>query len=414
MYSDSAPEGGNVKNSRVWRIFWVIYFASVVVAMSQFKVPPLMGELLAFFHTTPSVGAWLMSSFSVAGIVLGIPAALIFGKLGPRRAGAIALTCALLGNLLGALSGSVGILIAARVLEGISYSMLTVIAPAVLATWFGPEKVAVPMGIWSTWVPVGMLGIFTAAVPMSSSLGGWRAAWWCCALLAAVALALYVAVVREPEAAPAAEGNQQAPLPLGKALLSGPAWVLGATYGFFCAAMLSLITWTPTYIEAGLGFAAGPANALAATLSIGLIVGGFVAGAVIGNSGTPGAVLRLAMLACAVLFVWGLGYSAGIAMPYLIVVGIVLGLVPPAVYTLAPQTMASPEAAGFAMGILSVCQNIGFVVGTGVIGGAIGSLSAPRWLTGSLIMVGLLGVGFLITLRVRSGRRTAQVGVEAA
>jgi len=401
-----------VKKTGAWPVFWAVYFCSLVIAMIQFKVPPLMGELLGYFHATPVVGGWLMSSASIAGVVLGIPAALVLRRLGPRKAGALTLACAALGGLLGAVSASIATLLIARVIEGVGFAMMGVIAPTVLAMWFPREKLGAPMGIWSTWVPVGMLTVFMSAVPISTQLNGWRAVWWFSAGLCVVALLMFWALVRSPEGGPIAAGAAQATPPLRKMLFNPATWVLALVFGFFGAASQPIVTWIPTYVAVALGVAPASANSLAALISVGLIIGASAAGFIIDKTHAPVTILRLALLASSVLLVWVFSFPSGAAAPYLIGLGLLFGIIPACLLTLAPQTMPSPEGAGLAIGIAATIKNIGMFVGPIVAGAALGSASAPQWSVGNWLVVALAAAGLLASLALRIQRKIAQPATE--
>ncbi len=77
-------------NRKAWAVMLAVYLAGVAVALNQSKVPPVMQVLMQNLHMDTVTGGWLMSAFAVAGIVLGIPAALILGELGPKPTGSLA------------------------------------------------------------------------------------------------------------------------------------------------------------------------------------------------------------------------------------------------------------------------------------------------------------------------------------
>ena len=149
---------------KAWAVMLAAYLAGVAIALNQSKVPPAMQVLLQSLHMDMTTGGWLMSAFAVAGIVLGIPAAFVLAKLGPKLSGLIALGCTFVGSIVGALATGPAILLSGRVIEGIGLGLITVIAPAVISMWFPPEKRGTPMGIWASWVPVGGFILATGAV----------------------------------------------------------------------------------------------------------------------------------------------------------------------------------------------------------------------------------------------------------
>src|SRR5512143_3747353 len=168
---------------KAWAVMLAAYLAGVAIALNQSKVPPVMQALLHSLNMDTTTGGWLMSAFAVAGIVLGIPAAFVLAKLGPKVSGLIALGCTLLGSIVGALASGPAMLLGGRVVEGIGLGLIIVVAPTVISMWFPPEKRGLPMGIWASWVPVGSFVIYNLAGPLLQSFG-WQSIWWFGALLA--------------------------------------------------------------------------------------------------------------------------------------------------------------------------------------------------------------------------------------
>src|SRR5512137_911364 len=101
-------------NRKAWAVMLAAYLAGIAIALNQSKVPPVMQVLLRDLHMDMATGGWLMSAFAVAGIVLGIPAALVLTKLGPKIAGLIAIGCTLIGSIIGALATGPGMLLGGR------------------------------------------------------------------------------------------------------------------------------------------------------------------------------------------------------------------------------------------------------------------------------------------------------------
>ena len=164
-------------NKKAWLVFVVVYIASVVIPMCQFKVPPVMQLLINDLNINLATAGLLMSIFAIAGIILAVPAAVLLQKLGPKTSGLVALGCAVVGSLIGALAGNATTLLISRIIEGVSMGLIGVVAPAVVCMWFPPEKRGLPMGLWATWVPVGIFLTYNFAGPLSDSFG-WQGLWW--------------------------------------------------------------------------------------------------------------------------------------------------------------------------------------------------------------------------------------------
>ena len=71
-------------NKKAWLVFVVVYIASVVIPMCQFKVPPVMQLLINDLNINLATAGLLMSIFAIAGIILAVPAAVLLQKLGDK------------------------------------------------------------------------------------------------------------------------------------------------------------------------------------------------------------------------------------------------------------------------------------------------------------------------------------------
>ena len=112
---------------RAWTVALVTIFAGVALALVQNKVAPCMVTLQNAFGIDMASAGWLSSLFSLVGIIMAIPASIILNKLGPKKSGILALVCAIAGSLIGIFAGSVALLMASRVIEGIGVGLISVI-----------------------------------------------------------------------------------------------------------------------------------------------------------------------------------------------------------------------------------------------------------------------------------------------
>jgi MFS family permease len=155
--SDSQQTAKQLDGTRAaaWLVLAVLLLFSVAAPLNQNKVPPIMPILIKELGLSVSSAGLLMSVFAVTGLILALPAGLIYQKAGARVTGLLAGGSILLGAALGALSHSFGALLASRAIEGIGTSFMAVLAPAIIAQWFTARQRGTAMGIWATWVPVG-------------------------------------------------------------------------------------------------------------------------------------------------------------------------------------------------------------------------------------------------------------------
>lgn len=83
-------------------MFVIMYLAATSVSFSQIKIAPVLDLICASCGVTYAETSWLMSVFTIAGIVLAIPAGGLIAKYGPKKIFSLVLVVSLLGNIMGA------------------------------------------------------------------------------------------------------------------------------------------------------------------------------------------------------------------------------------------------------------------------------------------------------------------------
>ncbi len=394
-------------NRKAWAVMLAAYLAGAAIALNQSKVPPVMQVLLQSLHMDMSTGGWLMSAFAVAGILLGIPAAFVLAKLGPKISGLIAIGCTLTGSIIGALATGPALLLGGRAVEGIGLGLIAVIAPAVISMWFPPEKRGLPMGIWASWVPVGGFIMYNLAGPLTNSFG-WQSIWWFGALVALIAFVIYAAVVIAPPGSKTAPDHLSAPHgSFGKMLFNPASWILALVFATFNFAFTAYATWSPTYFNQALNVSAETASFYASLMSLAIIPSTLIAGWLLDRVRNRYFVLIAGLLISGVLLMpsFRLG-SANMIVPYMIILGLVAGFIPTATFTLAPETMPDLKFAGLALGLVSVGQNLGLFFGPPIVGSAIAD---GNWAAGVAPLLISLAVGVVAALWLNIRQTKSQV-----
>jgi MFS family permease len=395
---------------KAWAVMLAAYLAGIAIALNQSKVPPVMQVLLRDLHMDMATGGWLMSAFAVAGIALGIPAAFVLAKLGPKIAGLIAIGCTLLGSIVGALAIGPAVLLGGRAIEGVGLGLIAVIAPAVISMWFPPEKRGTPMGVWASWVPVGSFIIFNLASPLVRGFG-WQGVWWFGTLFALIAFVIYAVVVSAPPAIEAAHDRPRESSRLfGKMLLNPASWILALVFGTFNFAFMGFATWGPSYYIEELGLSLETASFYASLGSLAVITSTIIAGRVLDRVKNRHMVMTISLAISGVLLFWcfQLG-SANAIVPYTLLLSFVAGFVPTTTFTLAPETMPDPRFVGLALGIVSVGQNVGMFFGPPIVGNLI---AGGNWAAGVIPLVIAAAIGVVASIVLRSRQTSALQALE--
>jgi len=393
--------------AKAWAVTLAVFLASIAVAANRFKPPPVMQVLMADLNVDMVTGGWFMSVSSLAGVILAIPTAFILTRLGLKATGLIALGCAVAGSALGALATSAEMLLAGRVVEGVSIGLIAVVAPTAISLWFEPRERGMPLGLWATWVPVGNVIMFNVAHPLLNTFG-WQSLWWFGALFALVALVVFAIVVAEPprtaaqeEALRRAAGERGSKSVLGaftRMLLNLPIWLLGLSFAAFGFAIISYNTWAPAYLTETLSIAPSAASFYASLLFLAAILGNLVAGWAVDHTAHRHRLLSGTFLATGILLAYSFHLeTVWIVAPYMLVLGFVSNWIPTVTFTLAPEKVPSIEFAGLGLAIVLACGNVGSLTGPPVLAGV---LNGGSWTAGSILLVLMMGVGLLLTLAV--------------
>lgn len=392
--------------SKSWAVMWSAFFASVAVVYNQFKVSSAMGVLMEQLNVDMVTGGWLMSIFAVAGVILALPAAAILLRLGPKISGLLAMGSVVLGSTIGAMAGSPTALLLSRGIEGIGLGLIAVVAPAVVAMWFEPHERGLPMGIWAAWVPVGATIALNFGNPIINAVG-WRGFWWSGALVAAIAFIVYGLVVTSPPEKEAPKGKASAPkASIGSGLKQPAIWMLALSFAGYNFVAISFGTWAPSFYQERFALDAGTAGFYAGLV---FLVASFVvvlAGKVLDLISNRYRMLLISVVLTGIVYSCAFVLnSPSLIIPFVIGIGFISSFYPPTVFTVAPETMTSPELAGVAMGVVNLGANMGALLGPPMVGAAVNAYG--NWSYGSLPIAGAMLVCVLaafVFARLMAGR----------
>ncbi|HWR06673.1 MAG TPA: MFS transporter [Sporomusa sp.] len=386
----------------------MVYLASVIVILNQFKVPPLMGVLMQQFQVNATVGGFLMSVFALTGIIMALPAAVLLSRFGPRSSGIVGLSCIFAGCIVGATTSTLFILMAGRIIEGVGLSLIAVIAPAVIAMYFRHDKLGLPMGVWATWYPVGSTIAYNISHPITEAFGNWRGSWWFGGILALIALVVYAIVVKKPSAGEryGRASNFTAATPYLAGLKTPQIWLLGFSFLFMMIGSLGFLTWAPTYFREAFGFSQITANSYASLGFLWSVPGGILAGFLLTKTRKQNSIL----IACAVLS--ALTYPIGFLVPqavlvsYLAVIGFITGFTCALIFAMVPVVMGNRALTGLGMGVMAMMQSVANLVATPLFG----YITADgRWSQAFLPTVSILIIGVIFTISLAKVKKTVQV-----
>jgi predicted MFS family arabinose efflux permease len=388
--------------TKAWAVLVVVFIASITAPLDMFKVPPLAGELIQTFGLDPSTIGWLMSIFSVMGIILAFPAAGIMKRLGMKTIGIVALASVIVGSALGAMATTMTVMLVSRFIEGVSMGLLSVMAPAAISEWFHRHKRGLALGIWGFWVPFANVVVFNIAPTLSAALGGWRSVWWAIDIFAIAALVLFILVFRMPSSpVDPTEKRLEAKGASRQVLLNPSIWILGLAFLVFNIVQNGTInTFYPLFLES-VGYTTVTAASIASVVTLLAIPGCVFAGWISDVLKTRKWVIITGFVVIAVSMWFAFSFTTidtGQMWFAIVLCGFLGPLVTTCVFAAAPEIMG-PENAGLGMAVVAFGQNIGIMIG----GVALGYVAAEvGWATGShLLLLPLLAVGLIATLFIK-------------
>lgn len=239
--------------------------------------------------------AWVFSAFVLGYMLVQAPGGRLVDRLGPRRT----LTLAVLWwALFSALTASVPIvsyalpaLLAIRFLLGVGEAVMFPAANRILATWVPRAERGRASGIIFTGVGVGA-GVAPPLVTAVMVGHGWRASFFVCALIGAVAAVVWYLIARDtPAEAPWVSSEERAVIQAGipPAVVATPLrwWaiitdrtVMLLTLSYFCYGYAAYIffTWFYSYLSTVRGMDLKASAVYSALPPLGMAVGSFGGG----------------------------------------------------------------------------------------------------------------------------------------
>jgi NNP family nitrate/nitrite transporter-like MFS transporter len=215
----------------------------------------------------------LWSGLSIGALLGALPAGALgdrFGVRGVVAAGALAMAATLGLRASGAAFGTV---LAAMVLYGVTLSIVSANLPKALGMWFPAEQLGLANGI-ALGGNGGGQGLATWAAPLAiAHLGGWRGlTLWVAGAVALLAL-VWGATVRD-RSGPAAPSDSRGIIAgLTASLRIREVWLVAASYFFFLAGYLGVVSYLPSYLVSVRGLAPTAAGGVLTVVLVSYVVG---------------------------------------------------------------------------------------------------------------------------------------------
>ena len=150
--------------------FAVLAAGIAAFALLQSLVIPVLTTVQHELHTTQDAATWVLTAYLLSASIMTPILGRVGDMTGKKRVFVATLVALAVGSLLAAIAPSIGVLIVARVIQGVGGGMLPV-AFGIIRDEFPAEKVAGAVGILAALTAVGAgLGIVLAG-PIVDALG---------------------------------------------------------------------------------------------------------------------------------------------------------------------------------------------------------------------------------------------------
>lgn len=344
----------------------VVVVCGVIAAMHVWKLPSALTEVQADLTISLVQAGLLLGLVQLAGMLGGIPASIMGERLGLRRTMVLGLVLLVAGTVISALATTSEVMMAARVLEGIGYLSVAVMAPALIRRETPSSRLTMAMGAWA-----GFQGMATLIAVLGSSLllevTDWRMWYWLMAALTAVGIPL---LLRYTDPDPEREGGAGAAFRrVWVTVRSWKPWIAGAVFACYTIQWTAVIGFLPTvYEEYGIGSVmggalsgvAGGVNAVGAVLAGLLLRRGFAV--------RPLVITAFVVMGVTSFAVYAVNWAAlpGTFIPQFVLVcvfSMVGALIPTSMFRIAVDLAPPGGSAPGVVGLMQQMQNSGNFIG---------------------------------------------------
>lgn len=367
----------------------------------------------------PEMMGLIFSAFSWTYALAQVPAGYILDRFGTRITYGLSLAFWSAATALHGFMSSVGGLLGARLVLGLSEAPCFPGNSRVLATWFPQNERARANSVYAVGQYIG-LGLLIPVLGWVVFNWGWRSLFFIVGGIGVAFSGIWFWLYREPadSSANAAElalieaGGGLAPRPAPPfswamlRLLLSKRQILGASIGQFCgnSTLVFFLTWFPSYLadERGMDFLkVGWAAALPyLAASVGVLIGGQVSDHLIKRSGSATLGRKLPIIVGLLLT------STMIAANFTDSNTVVIAIMSLAFFgqgmvnlgwTLITD-VAPPEAVGVTGGLFSFCANLAGIITPLVIGFIVGATGSFYGALAYIAVLGLVGAASYIVI----------------
>ena len=383
------PHSAAAEEASRWPIVWLACGAGIG------KLPPALPEIRVALDAGLVMGGWIASLISLTGFALGLIAGSVADRFGQRRVLLFGLGALTAGSLIGAVAPTGEVMLAARLVESIGFTAVTITGGAIVVRVTARRDRRMALGIWSSYIPVGFAGMLIAGAAIHDAIG-WRALWIVCAALTLIWAAVFARATAGWQRRQAGEIVPEALLRnIRRTVGSRGAVLVAGCFALYAAQHISLMNWLPTYMREVHGSGALAAASLPALVLLFNAGGNYLAAWGMGR-GVPAWVLLAAGaagMAATEIGIFSGALPESLRLLSAVLFGVAGGLVPAAALGSVATYTPSPAQIGTMNGLMVMGTNAGQLFGPPALAAAreaAGSWEGALWLVLALALAGVL------------------------
>lgn len=378
-------------------MLFILYLCFFTISINQYKIPPVMDMISESFNISLSQASWLMSVFTLAGIILSVPGAAIMNKIGSKNLLLSLMASLFIGNLMGYFANNYTMLLLSRAIEGISFAMAIIVSLVMINIWFSDGGIGLALGIYNTSGAVGIFVIMNMANPIVRSFG-LKSTWLLFSVLSIISFVMVWFFIQVPKLP---KGNASVEkVSFIEAVKNGKSWVLALMMACVAFSLVTYITTYPQLFGSYYNIDTGKANFYASLNGLFGIIACFTCGIIVDKIKKP-------ILICLIGFI-GLaftGYFMDLLGPSTYVLHIISGAILSGYVIISIQVVIPIIAKkrifiGYTTSFVKLLNFIGTFLSTPVI---LGTVAVFGWGVAKYIMtaIGLAGAVLTVLLLVQ-------------
>ena len=143
--------------AKPWPALWALVLGFFMILVDSTIVSVANPKIMEGLHTNINTVIWVTSAYLLAYAVPLLVTGRMGDKYGPKNLYLVGLSIFTLASLWCGFSGDIGMLILARVVQGLGAALMTPQTMAIITRIFPPDKRGPAMGLWGATAGVAML-----------------------------------------------------------------------------------------------------------------------------------------------------------------------------------------------------------------------------------------------------------------